>query len=267
MLDLKVIHANGKEIKSKLSLSTFPLAIKMAKDENDIPKDAIRPFRDNGYHLDNCQAFSMSRRGQKTVAMTKEDMWCMAPFIAFGFVEPSEEWLKGKHRGLLGINPEAREKAVQSAPRFKVGKYMGIISAPLEKCSFEPDLFIIYCDDPYQLTHILVAKDCIDGEDITSIFAGHCSCLRTVVPVLQKRKCWIVSPGRGERQNALTQNNEVIFSAPIEILGDFIKAFRYLEEHGQHIPFGLELDPNRKLKNGYADIGRTMGIPYDGVTN
>ena len=266
MIDIEVINANAKEIRNKLRLLSYPLAIKMAKDEKDIPKNAIRPFKDTGHHFDNCQAFSMSRWGQKTVAMTKEDMWCMAPFIAFGFVEPSEEWLKGKHRGLLGINPEAREKAVQSAPRLKVGEYMGIISAPLEKCGFEPDMFIIYCD-PYQLNHLLVAKDCIDGEDITSIFAGHCSCLRTVVPVLQKRKCWIVSPGRGERQNALTQNNEVIFSAPIEILGDFIKAFRYLEEHGQHIPFGLELDPNRKLKNGYADIGRTMGIPYDGVTN
>ena len=263
MLDLKVIHANAKEIKDKLSLSTFPLAIKMAKDEKDIPKDAIRPFKDRDYHLDNCQAFSMSRRGQKMVAMTKEDMWCMAPFIAFGFVEPSEEWLKGKHRGLLGINPEAREKAVQSAPRLKVGEYMGIVSAPLEICSFEPDLFIIYCD-PYQLNHLLVAKDCIDGVDTTCTFSGHGSCFWAVVPVLKKRKCWIVSPGRGDRQEGGAQNNEMIFSAPIEILGDFIKAFRYLEEHGQDIPFELYLHPERKPEIGcYTDIGRTMGIPYN----
>jgi hypothetical protein len=65
----------------------------------------------------------------------------------------------------------------------------------------------------------------------------------------------------------MTQTNEVIFSAPIEILGDFVKAFQYLEEHGQQIPFELELRPERTLKDGYADIGRTMGIPYKGVTN
>jgi len=80
MTDLKTIHANAKEIRDKLCLLTYPLAIKMVKNEEEIPKDAIRPFRDKGYHLDNCQAFSMSRRGQEMIAMTKEDMWCMAPF-------------------------------------------------------------------------------------------------------------------------------------------------------------------------------------------
>ena len=265
-MNLENIHSNAKEIRDKLRLLTYPLAIKMVKDEKEIPKDAIRPFKDRGYHLDNCQAFAMSRRGQKTIAMTKEDMWCMAPFIGYGFVEPSKEWLEAKHRTLLGINPEARQESVQSAPRLKVGEYMGIVSAPLEKCSFKPDMFIIYCN-PYQLTHILLAKDCIDGVDITSILSGHNACVLAVVPVLQKRKCWVASPCRGDRSIAMAQTNEVIFSAPIEMLGDFIEAFRYLEEHGQQIPFELELKSERTLKDGYADIGRTMGIPYKGVTN
>lgn len=266
MIDLKTIHANAKEIRDKLRLLTYPLAIKMVKSEEEIPKDAIRPFKDMGYHLDNCQAFSMSRRGQKTIAITKEDMWCMAPFIGYGFVKPSKEWLEAKHRTSLGINPEAREKAVQSAPRFKVGKYMGIVSAPLEKCSFEPDMFIIYCN-PYQLTHILLGKDCIDGIDVTCTLSGHNACVLAVVPVLQNRKCWVASPCRGDRGIAMAQTNEVIFSAPIEMLGNFIKAFNYLEEHGQQIPFDLELKLERTLKDGYADIGRTMGIPYKGVSN
>jgi len=266
MVDLRNLHDNAKEIRDKLRLLTYPMAIKMAKSENEIPKDAIRPFRDLGYHLDNCQAFSMSRRGKKMVAMTKEDMWCMAPFVGYGFVKPSKEWLEAKHRTVSGINPEARQKAVQSAPRFKVGEYMGIISAPLEECCFEPDMFLIYCN-PYQLTHILLAKDCIDGVDVTSTLSGHNACILAVVPVIQNRKCWVTNPCRGDRGIAMAQNDEVIFSAPIEMLGDFIKAFRYLEEHGQQIPFDLELHPERKLKDGYADIGRTMGIPYKGVTN
>jgi len=266
MMNLKNIHANAKEIRDKLRLLTYPLAIKMVKDEKEIPKDAIRPFKDMGYHLDNCQAFSMSRWGQKMVAMTKEDILCMAPFIAYGFVKPSKEWLEGKHRTVLGVNPEVRKKAVQLTPHLELGEYMGIISAPLEKCCFEPDIFIIYCN-PYQLTHILVAKDCIDGVAVTCTLSGHSACIWAVVPVLQKRKCWITSPCIGDRSIAMAQNDEVIFSAPTEMFGDFIKAFRYLEEHGQQIPFELELHPERKLKDGYADIGRTMGIPYNGVTN
>jgi len=266
MVDLETIHTNAIEIRDKLSLSTYPLAIKMIKDEKEIPKDAIRPFKDGNYHLDNCQAFSMSRRGKKTIAMTKEDMWCMSPFIGYGLVEPSKEWLEAKHRDSLGINQEARKKAVKSAPRFKVGEYMGVISSPLEDCCFVPDIFMLYCD-PYQLTHLLLAKDCIDGEGITCTLSGHNACILAVVPVLQKRICWIASPCRGDRSIAMAQNNEMIFSAPIEMLGDFVKAFHYLEEHGQQIPFDLELHPERNLKDGYAAIGRTMGIPYEGVTN
>jgi len=265
MTDLKTIHANAKEIRDKLSLLTYPLAIKMVKHEEEIPKDAIRPFKDMGYHLDNCQAFAMSRWGQKMVAMTKEDMWCMTPFIGYGFVKPSKEWLKGEQRNILGPNPEVIKESVQSVPHFKVGEYMGIISAPLEKCSFEPDMFIIYVN-PYRLTHILVAKDLIDGVHINCTLSGHAACIWAVVPVLQKRKCWVASPCRGDRSIAMTQSDEVIFSAPIEILGDFVNVFKYLEEHNQ-MPFELGLHPEHKLKDGYADIGRTMGIPYNGVTD
>ncbi len=125
MVDLKNLHDNAKEIKGKLCLLTYPLAIKMIKNEKEISKDAIRPVKDMVYYLDNFQAFSMSRRGQKTIVMTKEDMRCMAPFVGYGFVKPSKEWLKAKYRTLLGINPEARQKAVQSAPRFKVGELWG----------------------------------------------------------------------------------------------------------------------------------------------
>jgi len=113
----------------------------------------------------------------------------------------------------------------------------------------------------------LVAKNCIDGEDVNCILSGNNSCIFAVVPVLQNRKCWVSSPCRGNRGLAMTQTNEMMFSAPIEKLGDFITAFRYLEEHDQQIPFEPELHPERKLKDGYADIGRTMGIPYKDVTN
>ena len=65
MIDLKKIHTNAKEIRDKLRLLTYPLAIKMVKSEEELPKDAIRPFRDKGYHLDNCQAFAMSRWGRR----------------------------------------------------------------------------------------------------------------------------------------------------------------------------------------------------------
>lgn len=265
-MNLKSIHKNAKEIRNTLCLLTYPLAVKMLNSKQDIPKEAKRPLKDMGYHLDLCQAFAISRWEKKTIAMFKEDMWCMSPTISLGFVKPSLEYLEGSHHLSSAMNQNAARNVVQSFPRFKVGEYSGIVFAPLEKCNFEPDLFIIYCE-PHQLTHILVMKNCIDGENVTSVLSGHGACIFAVVPTMQNKKCNVISPCKGAREDAMTQNNEVIFSAPIEILEDLIKASHYLDKHGEGMPLSFKLQYERKLKDGYADIGRTMGIKYDGVSN
>jgi len=51
-MDLKDLHKNAENIWKKLRLRTHILAIKMIKDKKDIPKEAKRPVKDLGYHLD-----------------------------------------------------------------------------------------------------------------------------------------------------------------------------------------------------------------------
>lgn len=154
------------------------------------------------------------------------------------------------------------KKWAQSFPKLKVGEYIGISSAPLDKCSFDPDLFMIYCN-PAQLTQLMIAKDCIDGEDVTSKLSGHAGCVYSIVPVLQNKQCLVVSPCRGDRRIAMTQQSEIIFSAPIEMLKDFVKALEYLEKHKWGFPWMLELKPERKLINNYKEIGEKIGLKYD----
>ena len=78
----------GEELERLLLFRTSPLAVKMLAKEEEIPEDAVRPRRDRGFHLSQCQAFAMSRRQRITVAMLKEDNWCWAPLIGFGLVDP-----------------------------------------------------------------------------------------------------------------------------------------------------------------------------------
>ena len=85
----------GTEIEKLLLLRSAPIAVKMLEKKDDIPKSAIRPRRDRGYHLSQCQAFALARRNRETIAMLKEDHWCWAPLIAFGLVEPPEMFLEG----------------------------------------------------------------------------------------------------------------------------------------------------------------------------
>jgi len=262
-MNLKEVHKNTEEIEKALRLRVSPLAIKMLRSEADIPEDAKRPVKDMGYHLDLCQGFSMSRWGGETIAMLKDDMWCFEPVVGYGLAEPAQDFLEGHNRfPWSAMTQEAGKNWAQSFPRLKVGEYIGIVSAPLEKCNFEPDVFIIYCD-PAQLTQLLIAKNCIDGGDITSTLSGHAACVYAVVPVLQKRQCVVASPCRGDRRIAMTQNNEIIFSSPIEMLGDFVKALHYLEAHDWGFPWRFELKPERELLYNYKKIGEKMGMKYD----
>ena len=260
-MDLENLHKNAENIWKKLRLRTHILAIKMLKDKKDIPKEVKRPVKDLGYHLDLCQGFAMSRWEGETVAMLKEDMWCFEPVVGLGLAEPPEIFLEGDNRfPSSAMTQEAGKNWAQSFPCLKVGKYVGIVSAPLETCNFEPDMFVIYCD-PSQLTHLLIIKECIDGGSITCTLSGHAGCVYTIVPVLQNKQCQIVSPCMGDRRTAMTQDNEIIFSAPIEVLVDFLKALNYLEKQDiWKFPWVPTLYPEHKLSESYIKIGKIIGM-------
>lgn len=259
-MNLKDVHKNAKELMKLLRLRTYPLAIKMLENKNNILEEAERPLRDMGYHLDLCQGFAMSRWEGKTIAMLKEDMWCFEPVIGYGLAEPPKDFIRGYNRfPACAMTKEAAERGAEVFPRLEVGKHVGIISAPLEKCNFEPDIFVVYCD-PSQLTQILIAKNAIDGEDIYCSLSGHDACVYAIVPVLQKGKSVVTSPCRGDRCNAMTQNNELIFSSPIKNVKDFVKSLYYLKEHSWGYPWPFEWRPERKLDENAIKMGRAMGI-------
>ena len=88
MASLSDLNHYGEEIENRMILRTSPVAVKMLRTESDIPEGAIRPKRDRGQHLAQCQAFSLSRKQGTTVAMLKDDNWCWGPLFAYGLVDP-----------------------------------------------------------------------------------------------------------------------------------------------------------------------------------
>ena len=70
---LKPIYREYAEcFEQLLRISTYPLAVKMAEKEEDIPKLAKRPLRDFGHHMYTCQCFAISRRNGEMVAQKKQ---------------------------------------------------------------------------------------------------------------------------------------------------------------------------------------------------
>ena len=122
MLSLSDFNSFGEEIERRLLLRTSPIAIKLLETEKDIPEGALRPKRDLGFHLGLCQAFAMSRRERKTVAMLKGDHWCYLPVIAFGLAEPPDFFLQGNTFFKFSVGDlKAAGNLAKSFPRLEHG--------------------------------------------------------------------------------------------------------------------------------------------------
>jgi len=257
----------GKEIEDVLRLDSFPIAVKMIHKEEEIPADAVRPNRDRHQHLAQCQAFSLSRRDGETVAMLKEDHWCYAPVIGYGLVEQPEFFKKGGlYNPQLGEDPEILEALGGTGSKFlghflekpelaknrtfpclEAGKYIGCLTAPLKKTTFEPDAAFIYANNA-QLRNMLMAIKHKEGVHVISEFDPIDSCIYSLVPLIEGKQDYIITiPDPGEQERALTDENKIIFSLTKDKLKTLAEGLRHYEE----------------IKLGYTHLTRLMQADFE----
>jgi uncharacterized protein (DUF169 family) len=262
MPTLSAFNKYGEELEKLLILRTSPIAVKMLEKEEDIPEGAIRPKRDYGYHIAQCQAFAMSRRGRKaTIAMLKEDNWCPAPVSAYGLAEPREEIAGFPY---MVESEEAAKKLSETSPEFEAGRYIGIVSAPLKMTSFEPDLVLVYSNTA-QLRHMLLAVKYKEGLLVSSEFDPLRSCVFAIVPVIQNGQFRITLPDTGEQHRAISGEDEIIFSVPGDKIKELVLGLRHFEEMTQdnvhrysHLDYDMR--PDFPQPEHYMKIFKTWGI-------
>jgi len=231
----------GEELEKTLILRTSPIAVKMLEKESDIPQGAIRPKKDRGYHLAQCQAFGFSRREGQTIAMLKEDNWCPTSIIAYG----------------LEKKPDSLAKWVHPYDCFEHGKYIGIVSAPLKSANFLPDVVIAYLK-PAQLRGLLLS---LKVEDVPQV-SGHFfppSCGWSVVEPMKTGKYWVVIPDPGEYQRALTEEGDMMFSIPQSKMPAIMAGlkqggiFSYRDHH-------MAMLPDFERPAFYKDLFKSWGL-------
>jgi uncharacterized protein (DUF169 family) len=243
MTDLSEFNKYGEELERILMLRTSPIAVKMLEKESDIPKDSIRPKRDRKYHIAQCQAFALSRREGTTVAMLKEDHWCPTAVMAYGLVK----------------RPESVEKWSHPYDCFEYGKYVGIVSAPLKRATFMPDVVILYAK-PAQIRGLLLSTKVQD----VPLVKGHFfppSCGWSVVNPMKTGEYWVVIPDPGEYQRALTEEGDLMFSIPQSRMQGMMAGLRQ-NEHG---PFAYRehhmfMQPDFELPDFYKEMFKSWGM-------
>lgn len=254
MTTLKEFNICGEDLERLMVLRTSPIAVKMLQKEADIPEGAIRPKRDRGYHLAQCQAFSMSRRRGTAVAMLKEDNWCWGSLFAYGLVDPH-----------IADNYRELGNDMKNIPLLECGRYVGAVSAPLKAANFEPDVVIIY-SNVAQLRNMLWALSYKGEGLVTSPLYPVASCALAVVPALSGQYC-VSLPDPGECGRALAGEDEIIFSVPRDKIEGLVSQLNTFEERnlGYRENAFLEMRPDFPRPEFYKRLYRECGLDADDV--
>jgi uncharacterized protein (DUF169 family) len=253
-------RTHGADLERLLLLRTRPVAIKMLASEAEIPEGALRPKRDRGEHYAACQAFSLARRQGWTVAMFLEDHWCYAPIISYGLAEPPAGYLDGFTHSFFICDKDAATKHARESSRLPVGRYAGMVLAPLSSAAFAPDLVMIYCT-PAQLRHLLLSLRYLHGTEVTSTLDPIGSCVHSVVPSLLTGDCAVTVPDPGDFERAGATDDEMVLTVPATRLEELMTGVYHFEEMGLGFrKFAMEMQPNFKQPPFYEEYFRQWGL-------
>jgi uncharacterized protein (DUF169 family) len=260
MITLEEVHEMGAELEGWLRMRVHPIAVKLLKDEEEVPEEAIIPTRDWGHKYALCQSLARSQRNGETIAMFIGDHWCPEPVIGLGLAERIPYFLEGHHRYPDSVRDlEAGSKWCTNMPFLEYGLYKGVLSAPVNTCSFTPDVIVMHVNG-MMTSQLLNVRNWIDGKDIHAQLSGHAACVYTIVPPLLNRDCQVAIPCKGDRSIALAQDDEILFSLVPEMLSHFIEGLRWLDGHGWSIPMIQRYHEEYDLKLSYKELADRLGM-------
>ncbi len=246
--DVQGSNAESSRTLHELLLLRFePIAVKLIEDESEVPESAVRPLRDLKKRMALCQAFSLTRREKKTVYLEKEDHWCWNPLIGLGHVECAEgsEPFKVVCTA-LGIPDKGRARAFFAKfPRLPLGRYKGIVTAPLSACPFEPDVVLIYANNA-QLRSMLWAIKAMTGKIVSTEMDAIDSCVYAVAVPILNGEYRVTLPDIGEYERAAAGEDEVILSVPGARMEELLSGLRYFD----------------KLHMGYTGLKRELEFDF-----
>lgn len=191
-----------------------PLAVRMTTKGEHIPEKAKKPMRDLKHPITICQGVAIARQIGWTVYMDREDQACVLGATAMGFERLHPYYLEGNLcDSFYTKSKEAGAKMEAEIPRFQAGAYEGVLMAPLERCDFEPHVFVFYGNSA-QVMRLVTASLWESGGRMESSAQGRLDCADLVQRAMNTGEPAYVLPCNGDRVFGMVQDTEMAFSAP-----------------------------------------------------
>ncbi|MFX1285906.1 MAG: DUF169 domain-containing protein [Promethearchaeota archaeon] len=231
----------GKSLEEILRPQTYPLAVKLVKDESEFPERTRRPEQ----KIAICQALTMSRKFGWTMGITEEDHGCPGASLTYGWTSPIDEASLAQFFQMAGYasNEESAKRIVDNSDRLEPGKYGGIVISPLTRTKIIPDVILVY-GNAAQIMRLIQGRMYKEGEKLRSELIGiMASCTAGIIRTFNTGECQIVVPGNGDRVFAATNDDEVLFTIPAVEADNIIEGMRAQRFIKYPIPVNLQLPP------------------------
>ncbi|MGC9195285.1 MAG: DUF169 domain-containing protein [Syntrophobacteraceae bacterium] len=250
-------------IRDNLRLKTYPVAVRFLTVKEDFPEQARRPSKVLGKKITICQGVTMARNYGWTVGLARQDVNCVPAAIVFGFSDAADPpaALSNLFCGAaFAAGQELAAREVASMSRFENGQIAGILLAPVQKASFDPDTVLIYAN-PAQVMRLAQSWSYSTGERCSGHCGGKVECDEYLISPYKAQSARIVIPGNGERIFAGTQDDEIVFAAPMRMLPELARG---LKEAGRAIGARYPVTPYQNFEaefpESYKLLGRDIGI-------
>ncbi len=216
--------------------ATFPIAVKMVRPGEALPPKTRRPAADMGFQTAICQGFALARRYGWPIAIGVEDLSCPLAKAVFGFA-PRVDFYEQGHAcaGMYTATPAAGAMTEAAVDKFPYRAYEYIVLAPLHRCSFEPDVVLIYGTSA-QVMRLVTAALWKTGGRLEASFSGRIDCADAVITTMQKDKPNVVLPCYGDRVFAQTEEHEMAFAVPASWFGEIIEGLEGTHQGGIRYP-------------------------------
>jgi len=231
---------NAKElnqaIQSYVRTETFPVGVKIIKDEAALPVKAKRPQRDLGYQITICQAVSFSRRYGWSIAMNGADLSCPIAQVVFGYEEEPAFYTEGNLAcGMYTDTLEAGVKSELDVPKFSAEESGYYVSTPLERAEMDPDVVVIYGNSA-QVMRLVAGMLYKRGGSIPSTFSSRADCADIAIKPLQTGEPQVIVPCYGDRLFAQTQDHEMAFSFNFRDAAELVEGLAGTQKGGIRYP-------------------------------
>jgi len=205
----------------------------MLTAQEDIPDGARFPKRDIGLTMPICQAVELAKRYGYVMVTGAEDQACPLPLVILGFAPRKKRFLEGDFVAI----PPSPDKEVRAKYRqenivyLEYGKYKYAVIAPINRTTFEPHFVMLHVNGA-QINRLAAAVLFARGTVPPASLDPGGSCIRSWGHTLVHNEYQAVIPGTGERSFALTQDDEIEFTIPVNKIDELLAGFEESQSRG-----------------------------------